>query len=111
MAWKELYLSAKLATRTTQKVKYEIPNGKMFRIVQFYGETATNSNCAIVVIWDSEGTETPLWAIKGSNQMPDMAGPSTKNTGDGSKQIALYLDNMSDDTVYMAGFAKIWIQD
>lgn len=111
MAIIELYKCAKVAGTTRVCDSYTPANGKKFRILDFCGETATGGGCAVMLMWDIDGAKTPLWVIKGSGNMPQIVGPQTEQTGDGTKKVGLCLRNDDAADVFMAGYAKIRVED
>jgi len=112
MAIIELYKSKKVLATTRESHEYIVPNGKKFRVIEFFGETGSGGNCAVILMWDTAGVQKPLWIIKGSNEMPNLAGPKTLTTDtNGVKKLAICLDNAGSNNVYMAGFARIWVED
>lgn len=112
MAVIELYKS-QLVTGVSQNNDEHIPAlGKRVRILEFHGETPNTADCVVVVMWDIGGTEVPLWVIQGSNKMPEQTGFKTlREDADGIKKIGICLINNAAKSVYMSGFARIWVED
>ena len=112
MAIVELYKSAQVAATSQATHSYLVPNTKRFRILDFWAETPTADLCAVAILWDTAGANISLWNIKSSNKMPTLAGPSTLQTnGNGVKILSLTLNNGGTSSVYMSGFARIWVED
>jgi len=113
MAIIELYKSGDINTLTQVVDETVIPIGKRFRIIEFHGETPSDGQAAVIVIWDDASAKDSLWAIQNGSQMPAQVGLKTLRSGvsDGIKKLTLCLSNNSANRVYMSGYAKIWVED
>lgn len=100
----EMIISLDVGYGDAECETYTPANGVEFNIIAFHGEAAFDPNAAVELVWDSDGTPEILWTIKGSGQCPI----SFTRTGDGTKKLALCLDNgMASGSVYMSGYALV----
>ena len=111
MAIEELELSMEVGATTSECVTYTPANGKDFRVLSFHGEAAFDANAAVELIWihnhDTED-EDVLWTIKGSGGLAHMI---RRTDADGTRKLALCLDNGLGGAVYMSGHARIFVED
>jgi len=104
----ELNLSKEIASSAEEADTHIPANGKKFEVQLFRGEAAYSQNAAVKLVWDyGGGGETIIWVIKGSGDMPFVY----TNTGDGTKKIAISLDNGESGALYLSGYADIWEED
>lgn len=104
---KEILKLTKEVDAATEDCETYIPaNGANVTILKMVGETASNLNTTVKLIWDLGGTETLIWAIKGSNEI---IFDNERLTGDGVKKLAICLDNGESDKETMSGYAEILV--
>lgn len=111
MAIEKLYLSKEVAANTEECDTHVVENGKNVKILAFHGEGAFDMNVAIKAVWDYSGTEEILWSIEGSGSMPNYVTSETEKTGNGTKKMALCLDNGTNGPVVLSGTIVLEIDD
>ena len=115
MAIIELYLSTEVAANTIEADAYIPGDGKAFKILELYGESAYTTNSSVGIIWIYDhGTESedPIWTIEGAGVMPISVRNKTKKTNaDGVRKLGLCLDNGLSGPLYMSGYARLWVED
>jgi hypothetical protein len=106
----ELIGSQEVAASTEESFEYTPANGKKFIVDQFFGDGAFSQNVVVKLVWDyGGGAEQVLWTIKGSSQLPP--NKTFELTGNGTKKLALALDNGASGPVYISGFIRAWVED
>jgi len=111
MALIELRLSMEVGSGNRECDTLTPANGKDFRVLQFVGESSYDPNAAVEMIWildHATESEDPIWTIKGSGRMPS---EMTKENADGTRKLGLCLDNGLAGSIYMSGWALIWVED
>jgi len=112
MAKQVLYLAKSVSASTEDCDTYTVPNGKDVTVIDFHGEAAFSASSAVKIIWDSGGADTILWAMKGSGEMPKKAAEDFPTmTGNGTKKIALCLDNGEGSSIFMSGHVILEVED
>lgn len=95
---------SKLVTKATEDAITFIPETGLFYVSEFIADAAFDSHCAVKLVWDyGQAGETLLWSIKGSHSV----NLDLELTGDGSKKLAVCLDNGLDDSVVLSGYALV----
>ena len=81
-------------------------NGKNFIVMAFEGSgVAASLNAVVKLVWDFGGAgETVLWTIKGNDFMKHHIDDTL---GDGTKKLAVVLDNGEAGPVFMSGYCRI----
>jgi len=98
----QLVISKEVAAQTEECVTFIPPSGEFF-VTHFIGEAAFDTNCAVKVVWDSDGTPEILFSTKGST----IADLDISRIGDGVKKLALCLDNGLLGPVVMSGIVDV----
>ena len=115
MAVIELYVSTEVSSTTMECDTYVPASGKKFKVLDFYGVAPPDVNCSVDLIWildHSTESEDLIWNIENTGSIPAVAKAKTlKTDADGIRKLGLCLNNGLTGSVYMSGYAKIWIQD
>ena len=108
MAVEELTLAKEVSASAEDCETFVVPNGKRFKVLNFHGSAAFQPNAAVKLVWDFGGAgETIVWAIKGQDEMPF----AFNEVGDGTKKIAVCLENGETGALFLSGYARIWVED
>ena len=109
MAWTELKISKSVAAGQKNTAEVIPANGKRVTIGTFQGEAAFTAVSSVMLIWDYGGAgEICIWTVKGSGSMPFK---EVLTDADGTKKLAVCLDNGEAAATTMSGFADIYIED
>lgn len=113
MARQALYIAKSVTSGNEDSDTYTVPNGKKVTVVSFNGEAAFSPNSAVKIVWDfGGGAEAVLWSIKGSDKIDSRITQDFPTmTGDGTKKIAVALDNGEAGSVFLSGHATLEVED
>jgi len=109
MAWNELKISKSVTAGTKAATTITPANGKIVTVGVFKGEAAFTAISSVMLIWDYQGAgETCIWTVKGSGSMPFK---HIITDADGTKKLAVCLDNGEASDIVMSGFADVYVKD
>jgi len=112
MSRQVLYLAKAVASATEDCETYTPANGKSVRVISMHSEAAFSANSAVKIVWDYSGTPVVLWAAKGSGSLPlAITEDFPAMVGDGTKKIAVCLDNGETGTIFMSGHVILEVGD
>ena len=103
----ELLISKEVVNGIEDCDTYTPADGVKFEVMSFLGEGCFSKNAVVKLVWDIDGAPEILWSMKGSSAMPTNI--QVERTGDGTKKLALCLDNGESGPVVMSGFAVIGV--
>lgn len=99
---------AGLVQNGVPQVSEVVPSaGKTVFIDSFEGNDATSAMAACLLIWDYGGAgEEVLWAINQGVGLPH----DIRRSADGTKKLAVVLDNACTQDYYMSA-ACVWLEE
>ena len=100
---KSLMLTKEVNSSTTESNTVIPANGAEIEISFFEGHAAYTVNSCVKAIWDLDGTPEIIWSTKGDTTSNNL---SFSATGDGSKKLAVCLENGEDGALVMSGMIK-----
>ena len=104
----ELSISKEVAAQTEDSDTYTPANGVTVQVLLFAGSSPHDANTIVKLVWDWDGAgEEILWAIEGQHTAPRRF----SIMGDGTKKLAVALDNGLTDPVTMSGYARVEVPD
>jgi hypothetical protein len=104
--WKELSLAKEVSSSTTEANTVVPASGKEVTVTKFSGHAAYSVNSCVKAVWDYDGTEEIIWSTKGD----DTEEIHHTLTGNGSKKLAIVLENGEDGALVMSGKIGYWEQ-
>ena len=99
MATKEVSHYKSVATLTTDANEWVVPSGEVWFVEHFEGNAAFVEDTEVCLVWDYGGTEEIIRATHGDAVWT----PGYAFTGNGTKKLAIVLDNQSANSQSMGG--------
>lgn len=99
-----LRISKEVNSLREEYTTYTPAEGKKIKITKFAAEGIYTANSACKLIWDLGGqSETVLWSIRGTGEMP---GPISISDTNGVKQLAISCDNAELSRQLMSAYCE-----
>jgi len=112
MGFETLKISKKVMATTEDTSEITPASGKIVTILRFRGSAPSSLKSTVKLIWDYGGVgERELWTIEGNDVIPRDEFSDEVLVGDGTKILAVTLDNGESSDVFMTGSAKIFVKD
>lgn len=96
---KELIISKRSAAAESTASAYVPPNGAILIIESFNGESGFSTDTVVRLEWNG----VIIWTTKGSGKMPF---EKVIDDCDGTKKLALIVDNGINSSIYLSAYVK-----